>query len=197
MAFQTLRGGIETCNIAFEDLQFVSPLGLNWQREASLRLEESQSGQSWKIRGQLSINKVSRRVLNPLHWYHHVTSKRISLDLWTVRGWQYRPLYSSDNIERHMAKRAYGLFTKVIYYAPFFKGISPMAVDGNETVAIIKLPDDQPGREESLVWRRCDTVLIDAFISVVGLLLNSSDEASNDEVITASGIERVVLTAAC
>jgi hypothetical protein len=92
MAIQTLRGGIEISNIAFEDLQFVSPLGLNSQREVSLRLEESQSGQSWQIRGQLSISKVSRRVLNPLHFYHHVTSKRISPDLWTVRGWQYRPI---------------------------------------------------------------------------------------------------------
>ncbi|OJI91112.1 hypothetical protein ASPTUDRAFT_38010 [Aspergillus tubingensis CBS 134.48] len=99
--------------------------------------------------------------------------------------------------ERFMARRAYGLFSKVMHYAPFLQGIQSVVVDGNEAVATVKLPEGQPGRIESPTWMRCDAVLLDSLISVTGLLLNTSENAADDQVLIAVGIERVILTTAC
>lgn len=197
MAIHILIGDVEGHNLSFEELHFQSPLGLDSAREVDLRLEELVPKQSWKftVRSTLSgssveplvhcVGKASLPQNMPLTTYGRLVESTIDR------------LKDCETVERLMSKRAYGLFSRVMHYAPFFKGISSIAVDGNEAVAAIKLPENQPGRDESVVWRRCDTVHIDAFISVVGLLLNSSDAASDEEVLIAVGIERVVLTPAC
>ncbi|KAG9235756.1 hypothetical protein BJ875DRAFT_421478 [Amylocarpus encephaloides] len=197
MAIEMVLGNLEAQNLVFEDLQFRSPLGLDTAREVDLRLEELETKQSWRFTVSSAPSGLTTEC--QIHCVGTASLPRNAALLIYGRLVEssINRLYSCETGERLMAKRAYGLFTKVMHYAPFFKGITSMTVSGNEAVAVIKLPDNQPGRDESLVWRRCDTVLIDAFISVVGLLLNSSDEASDDEVVIASGIDRVVLTPAC
>jgi acyl transferase domain-containing protein/SAM-dependent methyltransferase len=197
MAIHVLIGDFEAQSLAFEELHFQSALGLDPAREVDLRLEELVPKQSWRFTVRSILPGLKSE---PLVHCVGTASLQQNVALTTYGRLvesNIDKLQSSDNVERLMSKRAYGLFSKVMHYPPFFQGISSIALNGNEAVAAIKLPENQPRRDESAVWRRCDTVLIDAFISVVGLLLNSSDAASETEIIIAVGIERVVLTPGC
>ncbi|RAH61359.1 ketoacyl-synt-domain-containing protein [Aspergillus piperis CBS 112811] len=171
-AIQLLLGDVTTQHLTFDDLQFQVPLGLDQSREVELQLQELASKQSWKFTANLT------------------TYGRL------VDG-AFTRLQDCQTAERFMAKRAYGLFSKVMHYAPFLQGIQSVVVDGDEAVATVKLPEGQPGRIESPTWTRCDAVLLDSLISVTGLLLNSSETAADDQVLIAVGIERVILTTVC
>ncbi|KAF2816384.1 BcPKS16, polyketide synthase [Mytilinidion resinicola] len=194
MAIQILIGDVEAQNLTFEDLQFQAALGLDPAREVELRLEELVSKRSWKftvrstLRGSKTVHCIGTASLSQnmaLATYGRLVESTINR------------LENCETVERLMSNRAYGLFRKVMEYAPYFKGITSIAVDRNEALAAVKLPEGQPGRDESTSWQRCDAVLIDAFISGIGLLLNTSESASEDEVLIAVGIERVVLTPDC
>ena len=197
MAIQLITGSIENQHLAFEDLEFPSPLGLDLSRDVKLYLEEEIPKELWKltVRSSLSgslsgtnvhcLGKVSLSRKTSIHVNERLVKSAI------------KRMHHCDVTERFMTNRAYGLFTKVMHYSPFFQGISTLTLNENEGIASIKLPPDQPGHEESTVWHRCDTALMDTFISVVGLLLNSSDVVGKDEICIAAGIERIDLSPAC
>ncbi|KAL3250624.1 hypothetical protein ABHI18_011097 [Aspergillus niger] len=195
-AIQLLLGDVVTHHLSFDELQFQVPLGLDPSREVELQLQELAPKQLWKF----TVRSTSPTSRQPLVHCIGMASVSSQINLSTygrlVDG-AFTRLHNCQTAERFLAKRAYELFTKVMHYAPFYKGIQSMVVDGDEAIATIKLPGGQPGQVESPTWTRCDAVLIDAFISVVGLLLNSSETAADDQVLIAVGIERVVLTTAC
>ncbi|KAF2193427.1 hypothetical protein K469DRAFT_745045 [Zopfia rhizophila CBS 207.26] len=84
------------------------------------------------------------------HWYialEQLLYRKAWLSLpWTTRGSTIDRLDNCETVERLIPKRAFGLFSRVMHYAPFFKGISSLAVDGNEAVAVVKLAGNQPGQ---------------------------------------------------
>ncbi|PYI06809.1 BcPKS16, polyketide synthase [Aspergillus sclerotiicarbonarius CBS 121057] len=195
-AIQLLIGDVATQHLSFDELQFQSPLGLDPSREVELQLEELVPKQSWRFIVRSTTPSSTESLTHCIGMAAMPAQVSLSTYGRLVDGAITR-LHNCDSAERFMAQRAYGLFTKVMHYAPFFKGIRSMAVDGDEAIATIKLPEGQPGRKESPTWTRCDAVLIDAFISVVGLLLNSSETAADGQILIAVGIERVVMTTAC
>ena len=54
-----------------------------------------------------------------------------------------------NNAERFMSKRTYSLFSRVVDYSPFFLGIHSLVLHEREAVAIIRMPQEQPAREQS------------------------------------------------
>ena len=197
MALQSLIDSIEDQHLAFEDLEFHSPLGLDLSREVELCLEEEMFGKLWKITFRSSLPMSQTATV--IHCVGRVSLSRKSsmhVNARLVKN-AIQNMYDCNMTERFMTQRAYGLFSKVMHYAPFFQGISSLTLYQNECIASVKLPSGQPGRDESTAWQRCDTALVDAFISVVGLLLNSSAAVGNDEICIAASIERVDLSLAC
>lgn len=186
-------------NLSYEDLQFQSPLGLDPSRQVEILLEQLVAEHCWKFAVRSVSSGSNSNAASAVHCLGTVSlSQKANLATYgrLVEGSTHR-LNASESVERFKSQRAYEMFTKVMHYAPFFKGIRSMAVDNDEATASVKLPENQPGRSDSPAWMRCDAVLIDAFISVVGLLLNSSEAAAEGEIMIAVGIERVVLTNAC
>ena len=55
----------------------------------------------------------------------------------------------------------------------------------------------QPNNKESKVTQICDTIILDNFTQVAGLLMNSNDDISLDEAFIATGIEAVSISARC
>lgn len=107
-------------------------------------------------------------------------------------------LESKPNTEKLMSNRAYGLFSQVVHYADFLHGISHITLDKAEAIANIDLPDEaQFGLDESTVTQYCDTIAVDTFIQVVGLLINSSALVTSEDVFVATGVERVSMSSAC
>ncbi|KAL8704355.1 MAG: hypothetical protein Q9201_002480 [Fulgogasparrea decipioides] len=197
MAVQTIVESLQDQHLTFQNLSFKNPLGMDMSREVELSLVEEISKKSWRFTVRSKLPKS--RVVETVHCMGKVSLSQdssIPVNTRLVKSAIER-LQFCDMAEQLLAKRAYGLFTKVMHYAPFFKGISSLKLHENEGIASIKLPADQPGREESTAWHRNDTTLTDCFISVVGLLLNSSNLIGEDEICIAAGIDRIDLSSAC
>ncbi|GLA58211.1 type I Iterative Polyketide synthase (PKS) [Aspergillus tubingensis] len=195
-AIQLLLGDMATQHLTFDDLQFKVPLGLDRSREVELQLQELVPTQSWKFT-VYSTTPESRQPSVHCVGMATVTAQANLTTYGRLVDGAFTRVQDCQAAERFMARRAYGLFSKVMHYAPFLQGIQSVVVDGNEAVATVKLPEGQPGRIESPTWMRCDAVLLDSLISVTGLLLNTSENAADDQVLIAVGIERVILTTAC
>lgn len=96
-----------------------------------------------------------------------------------------------------MCGRAYQLFSKVVHYAESSQGIESITINKNEALATIRIPDSHIGSGESAVKKHCDTVSIDMFLEVSGLLINSSSACSRDQVFITSGLESVTMSKLC
>lgn len=109
---------------------------------------------------------------------------------------QRRTVYGNDAADKIQAKRAYTLFSRVVSYADFLKGMSSVTLYDTEAVAKIKLPPGQPGLGDSTVVSHCDAVLMDNCIQVLGLLMNTSEMVADNEVMVCVGIDKATLTKA-
>ena len=91
--------------------------------------------------------------------------------------------------EKLRSRRAYDMFSRVVNYKDFLKGITSISIDDSEAIAKIDLPGNQPAQEESSAISVCEAVVMDNFIQVVGLLMNTSDLVASSEVMVCTGIE--------
>lgn len=199
MGIQLLQGPIEAGTLRFLDLSFQAALGVDLNREASLTLEKSNDPQTWSFviksfsksdpRSRVSTHAKGKIMLTAQPDFS--VYKRLIAD-------RMKDLESKPNTEKLMCNRAYGLFSQVVHYADFLQGISHITLHKAEAIANIELSDKaQIGLEDSTVTQYCDTVVIDTFIQVVGLLINSSTLVTSEEVYVATGVDHVSTTSAC
>ncbi|KAF2792078.1 BcPKS16, polyketide synthase [Melanomma pulvis-pyrius CBS 109.77] len=198
MALYDMLGHFDVDCLTFQDLQFHAPLGSDLARTVDLYLEEAPpEPATWKFAVRSTSPKsTTGPVLHCMGTAYIGANTSLSTYGRLAQG-LIDNIQASPTTERLMPWRAYSLFSKVMLYAPFFKGITSLTLARTEALATVKLPTNQPARHESRVWHRCDAVLIDAFISVVGLLLNSSDVIMEDEIAIATAMGSVVLTQEC
>ena len=199
MGLQLLQGDIGAGSLGFRDLSFQAALGVDLARVASLTLEKANDSQSWDFmikssskadpKSRSSTHAKGKIVLTPepdFRTYERLIACSI------------KELESKPNTEKLMCNRAYGLFSQVVHYAEFLQGISHITMGGTEARADIDLSADAKfGLEESTVMQYCDTVAIDTFIQVVGLLINSSDLVTSEDVYVATGVDNVSMSSAC
>ncbi|KAK9780019.1 hypothetical protein SCAR479_03143 [Seiridium cardinale] len=69
-----------------------------------------------------------------------------------------------------------------------------IVLEENEAVAKVEIPQNQPHRCESTTWRKCDAVVLDTCIHIGGLIINTIDAISNDEVAVMVGLNRSVIS---
>ena len=198
MSAQLLGVELNSKSLAFEDLSFESPLGVNLDRDVSLSLDET-TRHSWKFTLSSSPGSASHSTRATVHGRGQMllienprfsTYKRLIAD-------RLDSIRSSPSAEKLNGGRAYKLFSKVVDYADFFHGIKSIVIDKNEALAEIRMPDSHVGGDESSVTKHCDTVSIDAFIQVSGLLINSSKACPPGQVFVASGLENITMSRHC
>ena len=198
MAAQMLLGGFGTDTIFFSDLMFQQALGVDLEREVILTLEKTENSKTWSfvVKSILKTDPKPRFVVHAkgriglapepkLQVYGRLISDSIT------------ELENNNNTEKLMSKRAYGLFSQVVTYAEFLQGITHISLDGRQAVADITVPQAEIGTGESTATKFCDTVTLDVFIQVVGLLINSSDLVTKEEVYVATGVESTTTSANC
>ena len=199
MGVQLLQGHIQAGTLRFLDLTFQAALGVDSAREASLTLEKFSNEQTWSFviksslktdpKSRLSTHAKGKIMLTAQPDFR--TYARLIAD-------RIHELESKPNTEKLMCNRAYGLFSQVVHYADFLQGISQIILDKAEAIANINLSDEaQIALEESTVTQYCDTVVIDTFIQVVGLLINSSTLVTSEDVFVATGIDHISMSSAC
>lgn len=199
MGLQLLQGPIEGVSLGFLDLSFQAALGVDLTRTVSLTLDRTDDSQVWSFviksspktdaRPRTSTHAVGKVLLTAppdLRTYERLISRSIEI------------LRSKSDTEKLMSNRAYGLFAQVVHYADFLQGISDIILDTTEAVASIELSKDAIiGLEESTVSQYCDTIAIDTFIQVVGLLINSSKLVTSEDVYVATGVDRMSMSPQC
>ena len=199
MGLQLLQGEMGAGSLGFRDLVFQAALGVDLTRVASLTLEKADDAQSWRFeikssskadpKSRSSTHTKGRIVLSPEPNFRRYER------LISCSG---KELESKPNTEKLMCNRDYGLFSQVVHYADFLQGISHITMSETEVRANIDLSDDAKfGLEESTVIQYCDTVAIDTFIRVVGLLINSSNLVTSEDVYVATGVDNVSMSSTC
>lgn len=188
--------GINNRSLRFSNLSFETPLGADPTRECLLTFTDLPGGQGWsfavksldsKSRPSTSATGEVTLIAQPdLKVYERLIADRIG------------DLNSRSNVEKLRSNRVYGLFSRVVHYADFFQAISHILLDKNEAIAEISLSDAAEIEfGQSTVTQHCETVAIDAFIQVVGLLINSSTLVGRGDVYVATGVDNASMSAAC
>jgi acyl transferase domain-containing protein/SAM-dependent methyltransferase len=198
MSAQLLGADFGSRSLVFEDLSFESPLGVNPDRDLNLSLEETVKN-SWKFMLSSSPGPGSNSTRATIHGRGQmllVENSRLSTYKRLIAD-RLNSIRSSPSSEKLNGGRAYKLFSKVVDYADFFHGIKSIVIDNNEALAEIRMPDSHLGGDESTATEICDTVSIDAFIQVSGLLINSSKACPQGQVFVASGLESITMSRLC
>ena len=199
MGVQLVQGHMEAGTLRFLDLSFQAALGVDLAREASLTLEKSNDSQAWSFMIK-SSSKADSKSRSSTHAKGKIllTAQPDFRTYERLIAYRMNELESKPNTEKLMSNRAYGLFSQVVHYADFLQGISHITLDKAEAIANIDLSEEaQFGLEESTVTQYCDTIAIDTFIQVVGLLINSSTLVTSEDVFVATGVDHVSMSSAC
>ncbi|KAA8615013.1 polyketide synthase [Pyrenophora tritici-repentis] len=188
----------KACALSFENLTFEHPLGVDLSRHVEVVLSEAGQSGLWifQLRSAPKSSATPRfsthgrgkvRLGSPpqLQTFKHLVTECVE------------DVSNKDGTETLMSKRAYGLFSQVVTYAPLMRGIQSITMDGTRAVASIKVPTPHVAADDSSAIALCDTVSIDTFIQVVGLLINSSDACIPNHVFVATGVESATLSNAC
>lgn len=173
----------------FEDLSFQGALGINHDRDIVLEMAGAGEYQSWNYTLSSSVEQRSTRP---------TVHAKGRLSIRSPTDWQVYSRMIADRIEnvkvdvradRMTANRAYTLFSRVVDYSAVLRGISQVFMVGHQAVADIKRPSQPVSTEESTCSQICDSVSLDTFIQVAGLLVNSGETCPPDEVYIATHIE--------
>lgn len=199
MGLQLLQGDFGAGTLGFLDLSFQAALGVDLARETSLTLKKSDDSQAWDF-----VIKSSSKADSKSRSSTHAKGKIVLTAPPDFRTYErliadsIQELENKPNTEKLMSNRAYGLFAQVVHYAKFLQGMSHITMGKAEAIADIDLSEEAFfGLEESTVMQYCDTIAIDTFIQVVGLLINSSTLVTSEDVYVATGVDHVSMSPAC
>lgn len=193
MAAKMIEPGLAAGAIRCENISFQGGLGLNPNREVTLDMEGAGEYLSWNFAvnsaskqqkgGRLTTHAKGRlSITSPADWqmYSRVIADRA------------QSLRTNPEADRITANRAYTLFSRVVTYDGVMRGIQQVFMMGNQAVADVRRPAVAPrGAAESSAVQICDSVALDTFIQVSGLLVNSSDTCPVDEVYIATKIDNL------
>ncbi|KAK8051164.1 hypothetical protein PG993_002549 [Apiospora rasikravindrae] len=205
MALLLMKDGGQTMKskaLKFEDFNVRSPLGLDPSGEVVLRLEAiPETSCAWRVKvvsvysksNSLKGDSASSETVHLEAIICLETDSRLDgFQRLVARGRE--KLVQSSTKENLHGSRAYKLFSRVVKYGDFFKGLKSVQVDGSEVLATVQAPNDQPHRIENQWWAVCDAVILDMCIHALGLLINTSDHIADGEVAVMMGLDRAVLT---
>ena len=197
MAAQLSLGKTDIQGLWFENLTFESPLGVDHGRDVTVVLKKDNSSNAWSFVAR-SVSKADPKPKSTLHAkgnFGFASSTRLDRydRLMTSR---IANLKEQPGTEKLKSKRAYELFSRIVTYAELLKGISSITLGESEALATIDVPLHRDTNDSSATGL-CDTVALDTFIQVAGLLINSSDQCAGDQVFVATGVENFSMASTC
>ncbi|KAK4180914.1 conidial yellow pigment biosynthesis polyketide synthase [Triangularia setosa] len=199
MAVQLLlpRSSMKDSSLVFENVRFQAPLGASPDGETVLQLAQTGgASSSWSLSLSTASQSLSSKKTSHISGSICLVSCEDSMlsSLQRLLSGSMEKVMREEKGESLRSSRAYNLFSCVVDYDAFFRGIKTITMHENEAVATISLPKDQPGRENSTAWEVCDAVVLDVCIQVAGLLVNTSDAVTREEVAVMVGVDRAVIS---
>ena len=123
----------------------------------------------------------------------------MELDFQTMHRLVYRnvrSLLENDDAEVLRNKKCYQIFDRVVKYSEMLRVIQKLRTFESNAVGDVITPDlDEPS--SSQIQEICDAATVDGIVQVLGLLINSSELCSQEEVLVAVGIDRFEVSSSC
>lgn len=189
MAVQLSFGSTENQALWFEDLTFDTPIGIDRRRKCSLTLERKDDQLAWSffIRSLAGKDLQSRSILHAKGKVGFTKSPQFQRYHMLIQT-RMEEFEKNQHTESLKSMRAYKLFSHIVGYAPFMKGLSLITLGEYEATARIEVPNAHLKAGESTAINICDAISLDNFLQVLGLLINSSDHCGADEAFLATSI---------
>ena len=183
-----------------ENLEFKAPLGDDQERDIRLLLKKIEVGVAkWQF--TLYSQSQSSGSKNTSNLQEHTTGIVI---LWpkadaeaTSDFERFQRLVGQDRCEALMADHEaeamqgsliYEVFSKVVHYSEYYKGVRSIASKGREVAGRIVLPHHEL---DALNHTVCNPLAIDNFIQVAGLHVNSLNKCGDNEVFICTKVDRI------
>ena len=199
MAAQILGAQVQKSSISFKCLSYQSALGLDSSRDVFLSMEPIGKNGAWSYvcKSRSKANGTAKETTHGIGQIYFSDHEHSLKSYQRVISSRIRDLSQRSDVETLRSNRAYGLFSRVVTYAPLLRGISSIILADTEALASIEVPSSDADTGESTVTAKFDAIALDTFIQVVGLLINSSNRVAAGEVFIAAGIESASLSAGC
>ncbi|OTA83740.1 hypothetical protein M434DRAFT_83728 [Hypoxylon sp. CO27-5] len=85
----------------------------------------------------------------------------------------------------------YKLFSDVVEYANYYRGVQNLSAVDNEAVGLVTVPTDRPlGLDAGI----CDPISLDNFLQVAGIHVNCLSPRKEDEVFMCTAVEEVIFS---
>ncbi|KAL8898519.1 MAG: hypothetical protein Q9192_002045 [Flavoplaca navasiana] len=183
--------------LILENCTFKHPLGINRNRAVALKLQNRSTKAAWSFevssrprdqkRTEWSLHSkghVSYRVDMQLQHYQRLVSRRV------------QEIQNSTDLESLRQSKAYMVFSRVVDYSGIFKGISSIKFADTEALGHVNVPL-RPSTSETKTLKSCDTISLDIFVQVCGLLINSHHICPKDDAYLAVGADSIQITETC
>ena len=189
MAAQKSINKTEGQSLWFENLTFESPLGVDHGRDVTVVLKNngSDKARSFIARSTSKADPKPKQVLHAKGSLGFTSNTQFDQYERLVAS-RIRHIKEQPDNEKLKSKRAYELFSRIVRYAEVLKGISSITMGQSEALAKVVVPF-RASTDDSTATGLCDTIALDAFIQVAGLLINSSEDCGDDQVFVATGVE--------
>lgn len=196
-AMMLITDGVSSDYIpCLDDLEINAPLGMNVDQTVSLHMKriddeisawnfevtsEAQSdgkGSSSKhATGRVTLQIENSRLLKDLSRYKRLIDYQKIDDLKNDAG-----------SEIMQGATIYRMFSKVVQYADYYKGVRSIYAKGNQVAGTVVLPDDDRKNFQDHITR---PIAVDNFIQVAGLHVNCLTECGYNEVFVCTKVERI------
>lgn len=177
----------------FQNLIFHSGLGCSNEHDVRLSLSKQENERSWQFLVE-SSKKESPQITKVKHSQGQLQISVPEFRLYeTIIPDRINALKNDPEAERLMARSAYALFSRVVDYGALLQGIHSIVLGSNQAVADIRVPDDTFETRESSVSHFMDAAALDTFFQVVGLLINTSDGATDGQAFVATAVDNMTI----
>lgn len=172
------------------DLDIRAPLGLDAHRTITLRLDRVSGGSNtWRFSLRTSSEHAAGTVqLQPADCA--AVASDFARYSRLVRASRCEELLARADVESLRGAVVYKVFSAVVDYAPYYRGVTAVAACGPEAAGAVEVPVVLP---TPLKVHQCDPIAIDNFLQVAGLHINSLNQLPQGQVFICTQIQQIQL----
>lgn len=195
MAVQLAGKDVQGKSLVFSNVSYSAPLGIDASRETFLSLDQPAAQGPWRFSlSSTALKKRDTHATGNLSIGVQASPQNQLVERLVAD--RMKALKARQDVDTFSSMRAYSLFSRVVRYSAMFRGISNIVMDADQALATVNVPPCTAEPGQSTVTRSCETVVLDTFIQVLGLLVNSGTHVDDECVCVATGVESATISAA-
>ncbi|KAI1407361.1 ketoacyl-synt-domain-containing protein [Hypoxylon sp. FL1857] len=181
-----------------EGLTMSAPLGLGVGVPVYLRLRNAAPG-AWNfaVFSRSSVDsdvetEHARGLISSVPTDDAVAKSQLKLLQRLAGGIRTDRIRKSPSATGVSGAMVYKLFSDVVDYANYYRGVQSLSAVDNEAVGLVTVPTDRPlGLDAGI----CDPISLDNFLQVAGIHVNCLSPRKEDEVFMCTAVEEVIFSA--